>query len=85
MNNILLINGPNLNLLGKRESSLYGVESLSDLENMCKNWAKQNNSLIECIQSNHEGEIIDAIQSSGKLEEDIESQLKQVIEGHKKK
>jgi len=66
MNNILLINGPNLNLLGNRESSIYGVKSLLDLESMCKNWGKQNNSLIECMQSNHEGEIIDAIQNADK-------------------
>ena len=60
---ILVINGPNLNLLGKRESSIYGNESLDDiissLENIC---AKKNASLLT-FQSNAEHEIVEKIHS----------------------
>ncbi|PIW69920.1 MAG: 3-dehydroquinate dehydratase [Ignavibacteriales bacterium CG12_big_fil_rev_8_21_14_0_65_30_8] len=59
---ILVINGPNLNLLGKREQSLYGKLSLKDIENKLNNEFK--GSFFEFFQSNHEGEIIDKIQIS---------------------
>lgn len=59
--NILLINGPNLNLLGKRETSLYGDISLSDLENNLNSIAKDNGGMLKCIQSNAEHEIIESI------------------------
>ena len=59
---IIVINGPNLNNLGKRNNNLYGNESLDDVENkMIKN-AKENNFEISFFQSNHEGEIVDFIQ-----------------------
>lgn len=56
---ILVINGPNLNLLGKREPNVYGHESLKDLEILCQKWAKEYNNKAICKQSNHEGEILD--------------------------
>ena len=59
--NILLINGPNLNLLGKRETSLYGDISLSELENNLNSIAKDNGCMLKCIQSNAEHEIIETI------------------------
>ena len=59
---IIVINGPNLNNLGKRNNNLYGNESLDDVENkMIKN-AKENNFEISFFQSNLEGEIVDFIQ-----------------------
>ena len=59
--NILLINGPNLNLLGKRETSLYGDISLSELENNLNSIAKDNGGMLKSIQSNAEHEIIETI------------------------
>jgi 3-dehydroquinate dehydratase-2 len=59
--NILLINGPNLNLLGKRETSLYGDISLSELENNLNSIAKDNGCMLKSVQSNAEHEIIETI------------------------
>ena len=59
--NILLINGPNLNLLGKRETTLYGDISLSELENNLNSIAKDNGCMLKSIQSNAEHEIIETI------------------------
>lgn len=61
---ILLINGPNLNMLGTREPEKYGNLTLSDIENNLKNLATENNIELETFQTNHEGEIIDKIQAS---------------------
>ena len=62
--NILLINGPNLNLLGTREPEIYGIKKLSDIENDLIKFAENKNINLECFQSNHEGEIVDKIQES---------------------
>ena len=64
MVDILVINGPNLNLLGTREPEIYGNESLSDVENSLKNLSNKNNIEIKFIQSNAEHEIIDSIQNA---------------------
>ena len=59
----LIINGPNLNLLGRREPDIYGYESLQDIEKWLNNRLGQNDDSIEWFQSNHEGEIIDRFYS----------------------
>ena len=64
--NILLINGPNLNLLGIREPEIYGYETLSDLENKLTKAAQAKGINLECFQSNHEGKIVDKIQNSAR-------------------
>ena len=60
----LIINGPNLNLLGKREPGIYGDESYDALCQMVKAYALEHGSTAECFQSNHEGAIVDAIQQA---------------------
>ena len=64
--NILLINGPNLNLLGTREPEIYGNKTLLDIENDLSKIAKDKKINLEFFQSNHEGEIVDKIQESVK-------------------
>lgn len=61
---ILVINGPNLNMLGIREKNLYGVSTYNDLLKLIEDKAKKENITIDCFQSNHEGEIIDCIQNA---------------------
>ena len=61
---ILLLNGPNLNMLGKREPEKYGNLTLESIENSIIELGRKNNVEIECFQSNHEGEIIDKIQQT---------------------
>ncbi|OUR78067.1 type II 3-dehydroquinate dehydratase [Alphaproteobacteria bacterium 46_93_T64] len=61
---VLVINGPNLNLLGKREPEIYGRTTLSDIERMCKNCASNLGFELAFMQSNHEGEILDAIHNA---------------------
>ncbi|KAI9924885.1 hypothetical protein ASPWEDRAFT_40545 [Aspergillus wentii DTO 134E9] len=61
---ILLINGPNLNLLGTREPHIYGSTTLSDVESNCKSHAASLGASLDSFQSNHEGAIIDRIQAA---------------------
>lgn len=61
---IMIINGPNINMLGIRETNLYGITFYRDLEKKIKIWAKENNLKVEIHQSNYEGKIIDLIQKA---------------------
>ena len=60
----LVINGPNLNLLGSREPDIYGRQDYAYLCRMVKEYAAAHGSTADCFQSNHEGAIIDAIQQA---------------------
>lgn len=62
MNRIFVINGPNLNMLGIREPEMYGSSDYADLVAMIEKRASELGVDVECFQSNHEGEIVDAIQ-----------------------
>ena len=64
MNKIIILNGPNLNLLGEREKDQYGSDTLKDIENICNEYAKENKISITFFQSNIEGELVDKIQNS---------------------
>ena len=66
MDNVLIINGPNLNLLGAREPEIYGSTTLSELEALAGEWAADRGLAISCYQSNHEGEIIDRLHAARK-------------------
>lgn len=61
---ILVINGPNINMLGIREPEIYGKQTYRDLCNLIEDYAKQKNIDVEIFQSNHEGDIIDKIQQA---------------------
>lgn len=61
---ILLLNGPNLNLLGTREPKKYGNTTLTDIEQTLKTEAKSKEVEIDCYQSNHEGDLVDKIQQA---------------------
>ena len=69
--NILLINGPNLNLLGTREPEIYGKKTLSQIESDLSETAKNKRINLDCFQSNHEGEIVDKIQESVQIYQGI--------------
>ncbi|MGI9648317.1 MAG: type II 3-dehydroquinate dehydratase [Acidimicrobiia bacterium] len=64
MSNVLVINGPNLNLLGTREPEIYGTTTLGELDQMCVDWGDALGLSVTTYQSNHEGEIIDRLQSA---------------------
>ncbi len=59
---VLILNGPNLNLLGTREPEIYGTATLADVEKQCRKRAKALGLSAECRQSNTEGELVDWIQ-----------------------
>ena len=61
---LLLINGPNLNLIGKREPSIYGLKTLEDIQEDLLNLASELDAKLKFFQSNSEGEMIDCIQNS---------------------
>ena len=64
MNKIIILNGPNLNLLGEREKNHYGNFTLKDIEKNCKSFSENNNIVLSTYQSNIEGEIVQKIQES---------------------
>jgi len=64
MPKLLLLNGPNINLLGTREPEIYGRETLADVESALKTIATARGAEIDCFQSNHEGALIDRIHAA---------------------
>ncbi len=64
MNKIIILNGPNLNLLGEREKDKYGKNTLKDIESNCNQFADKNTIKLTMFQSNIEGEIVNEIQKA---------------------
>ncbi|HET9410435.1 MAG TPA: type II 3-dehydroquinate dehydratase [Candidatus Dormibacteraeota bacterium] len=62
MTKVVVVNGPNLNLLGKREPEIYGTRTLADLNEMVREAGRQRHAEVALLQSNDEGEIIDFLQ-----------------------
>jgi 3-dehydroquinate dehydratase II len=67
MKTVLVLNGPNLNLLGTREPHIYGSATLADVEKICADACAQNNFKADCRQSNVEGVLVDWIHEAGRL------------------
>lgn len=61
---ILVVNGPNLNLLGTREPEKYGTSTLADVEQLATDSAAAHGFAVQCVQSNHEGVLLDAIHAA---------------------
>lgn len=61
---LLILNGPNINMLGIREKAIYGSETFENLIQLCHDTADKYGIEIECFQSNHEGALVDKIQES---------------------
>ena len=64
MNKIIILNGPNLNLLGEREKNQYGNFTLKDIERKCYEYSNENDIKLSLFQSNIEGELVEQIQNS---------------------
>ena len=71
MKKIIILNGPNLNLLGEREKNQYGSHTLKDIEDRCKEFGKRNDLIITFYQSNIEGEIVEKIQTSRNIQDGL--------------
>ena len=71
MNKIIVLNGPNLNLLGEREKNQYGNLTLKDIEKNCIDFASKNNIELSLFQSNIEGELVNEIQNSRKNQDGL--------------
>jgi 3-dehydroquinate dehydratase-2 len=67
---VLVLNGPNLNLLGRREPAVYGAQTLADVERLCRDACATHGLNLDFRQSNHEGVLIDAIHEAGLAQAD---------------
>jgi 3-dehydroquinate dehydratase-2 len=67
MKTVLILNGPNLNLLGTREPQVYGSQTLVDVQALCERSCAANGFALDFRQSNHEGELVDALHEAGRL------------------
>lgn len=68
MKTVLVLNGPNLNLLGTREPQVYGSQTLADVQALCERSAEVHNLQLDFRQSNHEGELVDWIHEAGRAQ-----------------
>mgnify|MGYP000368543788 CR=1 FL=1 len=71
MPSLLILNGPNLNLLGTRQPEVYGSTTLQDIEDMCRSHAAKTGWTVDFLQSNHEGALIDAIHQARGVKDGI--------------
>jgi 3-dehydroquinate dehydratase-2 len=68
MKTVLILNGPNLNLLGTREPAVYGSQTLADVEKLCAQACASHGFAMDFRQSNHEGELVDWLHEAGRLQ-----------------
>ena len=67
MKTVLVLNGPNLNLLGTREPQVYGAQTLADVQSLCERAGAANGFVVDFRQTNHEGVLVDWIHEAGRL------------------
>ena len=67
MKTVMILNGPNLNLLGTREPQVYGSQTLADVQALCERACAANGFALDFRQSNHEGELVDALHKAGRM------------------
>jgi 3-dehydroquinate dehydratase-2 len=67
MKTVMILNGPNLNLLGTREPQVYGSQTLADVQALCERACAANGFELDFRQSNHEGELVDALHEAGRM------------------
>ena len=67
MKTVMILNGPNLNLLGTREPQVYGSQTLADVQALCERACAANGFALDFRQSNHEGELVDALHAAGRM------------------
>lgn len=63
---VLVLHGPNLNLLGTREPEIYGRETLADIDRCLMAAGREAKAIVRCLQSNHEGDLVDRVQQAGR-------------------
>lgn len=68
MKTVLVLNGPNLNLLGTREPTVYGSQTLADVEKLCAQACAVHGFVADCRQSNHEGQLVDWLHEAGRAQ-----------------
>ncbi len=68
MKTVLVLNGPNLNLLGTREPAVYGSQTLADVQALCERACAANGLMLDFRQSNQEGELVDWLHEAGRLQ-----------------
>ncbi|MBC7617668.1 MAG: type II 3-dehydroquinate dehydratase [Candidatus Saccharibacteria bacterium] len=68
MKTVVILNGPNLNLLGSREPAVYGAQTLADVEALCERACAANGFALDFRQSNHEGALVDWLHEAGQLQ-----------------
>ena len=61
MKRVLVLNGPNLNLLGRRKPDIYGTTTLAELNDLCVGWGRELDLDVATFQSNHEGDLVDQL------------------------
>lgn len=79
LNHVLLLNGPNLNLLGKREPEIYGFQTLQDIEHALQELANSHHIGLTCYQSNQESTLIEHIHHHGLLTNNSDEQIDAII------
>jgi 3-dehydroquinate dehydratase-2 len=65
---VLVLNGPNINLLGTREPGIYGAQTLADVKELCARACEPHGLVLDFRQSNHEGQLVDWLQEAGQAE-----------------
>ena len=71
MASLLVLNGPNLNLLGQREPGIYGSATMDDIERLCQDTGRALGHEVDCLQSNHEGALVEAIHDAGRMHDGV--------------